>query len=124
MATKSSGTSKFPQTLVDYLKEAKPVFRNEFDVIALTFHFVMKKMGFRCYGCGESNDVSQDLLLLPTGWNSSVDSYSFRYRHPQSSMTFLIKGITLGEKLLVHGLALEDNHTRSVEIEAKKICKF
>lgn len=133
MNSKTNNQSNQFTNVVDFLKEGKPNLRNPFDAVAICLHFAMKKMGFKCLGCGDSNDPSRNVILfdassshfdyvednnlLPNGWNSSLDSYSFRYKHPQSSMTFLIKCITLGDKLLIHGLALEDNHTRSLELE-------
>lgn len=33
--------------------------------------------------------------LIPNNWNQSNDAYALRYRHPQSSMTFLIKSLVV-----------------------------
>lgn len=44
---------------------------------------------------------------LPDEWNAhGPHSYAFRYSHPQSSLTFVIKSLKLGERWIVHGLAI------------------
>ena len=44
---------------------------------------------------------------LPSEWNRTGDSYSFRYKHHQSQFTFLVKGVKVASKLIVHGMAIE-----------------
>lgn len=43
---------------------------------------------------------------LPQSWNASP-AFAFRYKHPQSSLTFLIKAVQMADKLIVHGMAVE-----------------
>lgn len=44
---------------------------------------------------------------LPQDWNAAGDMFSFRYKHPQSAFIFLLKGVKVGDKLIVHGMAIE-----------------
>jgi hypothetical protein len=105
------------EDIVAAFDEQKPQLRNGFDGISLVLHFVMRKMGFTFLGCGENNDENANKqVIAPEGWNNSTDSYSFRYRHPKSSMTFIIKNLVMGNKFLIHGLGIEDGNIHSFEI--------
>jgi hypothetical protein len=54
------------------------------------------------------NLVSTDQTELPPQWNDhGPHAYTFQYTHPQSSLTFMLKGVTLADKFIVHGLAIE-----------------
>ncbi|CAG8510115.1 5070_t:CDS:2 [Paraglomus brasilianum] len=93
------------------------------DVLAILFHTIMLAVDFRFIGLGEDGTIAssteeQDTIpRLPKEWNANgPDSYAFRYKHPQSSLMFLIKSIRLAGKFLVHGLAIEDNKTSTLEV--------
>ncbi|KAJ3343519.1 hypothetical protein HDU93_008178 [Gonapodya sp. JEL0774] len=53
--------------------------------------------------------------LLPQ-WNASQDAYAFRYKHERSAFTFLIKILKMASKLIINGLAPEDNKLRTLTI--------
>jgi len=77
--------------------------------------------GFRCVGLSESepNQENSDTSgsgVPPNGWNRNFDVYSFKYKHSQSSMNFLLKCVTLGDRLLVHALAIEDKQPHGLEL--------
>jgi len=76
----------------------------------------MECHGFKLVGLGESSNQVED-KTLPEEWNKNIDAYSFRYRHSQSSMTFLLKALRLGTKLLVHALALEQNEILQMDLD-------
>ncbi|KAG9288725.1 hypothetical protein G9A89_004344 [Geosiphon pyriformis] len=90
------------------------------DALAAAFHAIMLAVDFRFVGLGEDGTIgsSQDTLVpLPPDWNANgPDSYSFRYKHPQSALTFLIKSMRLSNKFLIHGMGIEDNKTFSLEV--------
>jgi len=118
-----NSTSKVPvapnlktEDFIKHLKENKPKFRQSFDALSILLHAIMKEMGFRFVGCRESNDETISGQFVTPDWNKSNDSFCFRYKHPQSSMTFVIKSLVLGDKLLVHGIAEEDKNIRSIEL--------
>lgn len=87
--------------------------RNAFDRAALVVHSVMLEHGFVCTGVSESSgqplvaaqtDGSISMQILPPGWNSSADSYSFSYMHPArgSAEAFSLKSLVIGSSLAVH----------------------
>jgi len=107
--------------ILNTLNTTKPEFRNEFDAVVAVLHLSMKELGFRCIGLAESTSNSNvdESQSLPTGWNQSNDAFCFVYKHPQSSLTFIVKSLVLGDKLLVHGVAKEDNRICSLELSVK-----
>jgi len=113
-------------SVIQTLKDTKPALLNEFDAIVVVLHCVMRELGFRCVGLSESKPESNNNAEapIPEGWNaSSGDSYSFRYKHNQSSMTFILKVLVMNDKLLVHGLAKEDNKIQTLELSVKDFIK-
>eukprot|EP01119_Soliformovum_irregulare_P005992 TRINITY_DN17734_c0_g1_i1.p1 TRINITY_DN17734_c0_g1~~TRINITY_DN17734_c0_g1_i1.p1 ORF type:complete len:316 (+),score=46.39 TRINITY_DN17734_c0_g1_i1:75-1022(+) len=97
------------------LKDAKVPLRSKFDGLVLFLHNIMKLLDFRCVGCGDQTDDSAD-VIAPAGWNSSSDSWSFKYRHPRSTMTFVLKCLQMGDQILVHALAIEVNEVHSLQL--------
>ncbi|KND03978.1 hypothetical protein, variant [Spizellomyces punctatus DAOM BR117] len=96
------------------------------DLTMSFFHAAMLNLGFRFLGLGESrvDNESQDLerteavqTPLPADWNAMGDMYSFRYKHAQSAFTFLLKGVKIGNRLVVHGMAIEDGKLHTLELE-------
>ncbi|CAB4374360.1 unnamed protein product [Rhizophagus irregularis] len=98
------------------------------DALAALFHSIMQAVGFRLVGLGEEDNSEEDnkitnrdtegnVVGLPKGWNAhGPNSYAFRYKHPQSSFTFLIKCMRLSNKFIVHGMGIEDNRTVTFEV--------
>ncbi|ORX97921.1 hypothetical protein K493DRAFT_313873 [Basidiobolus meristosporus CBS 931.73] len=76
----------------------------------------MISLGFSFSGLGDSGKVDSGETKLPVGWNSS-DCYSFRYTHPQSQLTFLVKSVHIGNKLVVHGSTKENDKIESFEVD-------
>jgi len=105
------------QTILSILADKRPQFRNGFDAISLVLHIVMRKLGFTFAGCGEANDESDpDAVIPPAAWNQSADSFCFRYKHPRSSSTFVIKNLVMGETLLVNGMVTEEKNIYNFEV--------
>jgi len=110
-------------SVIQTLTEVKPQLRNEFDAAVVALHLTMRELGFRTTGLAElstNNNNDIDTKPIPYGWNQSADSYSFQYKHTQSSMTFLVKYLVMNDKLLIHGIAKEDNKICSLEVSAKE----
>jgi proteasome inhibitor subunit 1 (PI31) len=64
-----------------------------------------------------TRDSEGNVVGLPKGWSAQgPNSYSFKYKHPQSSFTFLIKCMRLSNKFLIHGIGVEDNKTVTLEV--------
>ena len=96
--------------------------RSPHDALALLVHTILTKLSFRLTSLSDdpSNTTTQSFTnnQLPSNWNASgPGSYTFRYAHEQSSLTFLVKVISLGARLLIHATALESNRTESYEVE-------
>ncbi|RHZ47861.1 hypothetical protein Glove_566g16 [Diversispora epigaea] len=101
------------------------LLRSGQDALAALFHSIMLNLGFRLIGLDEDDtfgdninrDSEGNILGLPENWNlHEPNSYSFRYKHPQSSFTFLVKCIRLANKFLIHGMGIEDNKTTTFEL--------
>ncbi|KAF1814224.1 hypothetical protein P152DRAFT_392602 [Eremomyces bilateralis CBS 781.70] len=98
--------------------QASPQLKGPVDAIALAVHAAMIAVGFRLLGLGEDHQIeassdSQETQPLPEQWNAS-SAHAFRYAHPQSSLEFLIKVNRIGSKVVILGLAVED----------EKVCQF
>lgn len=121
----SSSQPLTPSGVVTPFQDQKPKLRNGFDALSLIFHLVMKNSGFKFLGCGDDYNVENANKdeLAPEGWNKSDDAYSFKYKHPRSSMTYVIKSLVMGQKLLVHGLGLEDGTIHNIEISVNDYVK-
>ena len=105
-------------------KSSPPQLHNAFDAIALAAHASMLSVGFRLIGLGEDHriEASSDPSApqpLPSEWNSSSGSYSFRYAHGQSSMEFLLKISRMANKAIIIGMGMGDDKTCSFDIIAR-----
>jgi len=109
-------------SILQKLSQNKPNIRNSYDAIAIVLHCFMKE-SFLCVGCGDNDDESEKSMFVPSNWASSDDSYTFRYKYKnpvRNNKTFLLKIVVLGDKLLVHGLILEDQSINlTLEINVK-----
>jgi len=88
------------------------------DGIAALLHTVMTLVGCRLVGLDDSSSETQhENNIFPGEWKRhSPDSYGFKYRHEQSSLVFFLKLVKLSKRLVIHGIALEDDKTYTLEI--------
>ncbi|KAJ1309054.1 hypothetical protein OPQ81_004733 [Rhizoctonia solani] len=92
------------------------------DALAVLLHSAMTALGFRLVAIDEDAPASEPEAgatpgLLPEGWNrKGPDVYTFKYKHEQSSFTFLLKLVRMSGKMIVHGIAVEDDKTKTFEI--------
>lgn len=90
------------------------------DGLSALLHTILTRLDFRLIGLGEDHRLDQQgdddqnqsanktKNQLPEDWNSKgPDTYSFRYRHDQSSLEFIIKTVKLAARVVVHGIAVE-----------------
>ncbi|KAI8818960.1 PI31 proteasome regulator N-terminal-domain-containing protein [Fimicolochytrium jonesii] len=122
-----------PKALLRTLIEALPQTGGKFtmkspaDLTVALFHAAMSRYGFRFIGVGEERkdhadypDTDQASVVvrsLPSDWNATGDMFSFRYKHSQSSLTFLLKCVKVGKnKLIVHGMGIEDEKLHTIEL--------
>ena len=91
------------------------------DALALLSHALLTRLSFRLTSISEATAAPVESFVenvLPAAWNSAGPaSYTFRYAHEQSSLTFLVKVVPLGVRVLIHATALESNRTESYEVE-------
>ncbi|CAE6522572.1 unnamed protein product [Rhizoctonia solani] len=92
------------------------------DAVAILLHSAMTALGFRLVAIDEDAPAREPETgaapgLLPEGWNrKSPDVYTFKYKHAQSSFTFLLKLVKMSGKMIIHGIAIEDDKTKTFEI--------
>jgi len=109
----------FHLQLIQEIEQAKPTLSRPEDAIVLLLHLSLKRLQFRCVGTSESSrDESVTGAFAPEGWNKSEDAYVLTYKHPKSSMHFVLKCLKMGGNLLINGIALEDNKIHSMEIDS------
>ncbi|QRW01902.1 hypothetical protein RhiLY_00899 [Ceratobasidium sp. AG-Ba] len=95
------------------------------DALAVLLHTAMTALSFRLVATDESSPAQEPQSdatpgQLPEGWNNKgPDVYTFRYKHQQSSFTFLLKLVKLSGRVIVHGIAVEDDKTKTFEINTQ-----
>jgi len=105
-------------------KDASPQLKNPYDAVALAVHAGMLSVGFRLVGLGEDHKIEPPSdpaqpPTLPKEWNATKGSYAFRYAHSQSSMEFLLKVNSMGNKAVVMGLGMGDDKTCSFDVRVQ-----
>lgn len=87
------------------------------EALSLIVHCIMKQLTFRFVGCGDTANEQESQKFISDDWNKSTDCHSFLYKHKQSSMTYSIKILKLGTKLLINGIALQQNSIFNIEVD-------
>lgn len=76
------------------------------DAIAAFVHSIMSTLAFRLIAINESS--VQSATVLPAEWNkNSPGHYSFKYKHDQSSLEFVLNIAKLGRRTLINAIAVE-----------------
>jgi proteasome inhibitor subunit 1 (PI31) len=77
------------------------------DALAALLHTILSVLEFRLVSVDDASAFNEyPNNVLPTSWNSNGPShYTFKYRHSQSSLEFVLKVTKLGDRTLFHGLA-------------------
>eukprot|EP00919_Chromeraceae_sp_WS-2016_P018282 GHVR01043463.1.p2 GENE.GHVR01043463.1~~GHVR01043463.1.p2 ORF type:complete len:196 (-),score=60.38 GHVR01043463.1:2099-2686(-) len=93
------------------ISAAQGQVKNETDVLALALHYLYIDNGFinvdynagACPNFKQQSDGSICLEVVPAGWNSNPDVFSFTYTHPLSpSSVFFMKAVLMGNRLAVN----------------------
>ena len=97
--------SALVSSLPNYLPASKTLNSPQ-DALAALIHDIMSTLGFRLTGIDDSSSSnSYEGNVLPEEWNKNgPGSYTFRYRHEQSSLEFLLKLIKLGSRTLIFSI--------------------
>ncbi|KAJ7667871.1 PI31 proteasome regulator N-terminal-domain-containing protein [Mycena polygramma] len=99
------------------LPSSKKTLSSSQDGIAALLHAAMTSLSFRLIGIDESSPATSALTVLPEDWNKNGPShYTFRYRHDQSSLEFVVKVSKLGGRTLINAIALESDKASSLDI--------
>ena len=102
-----------PSAILSLLPSLLPLssktLRSAQDGIAALLHTALSAVGFRLIAVDESAAANALLEnILPNGWNQhGPGHYTFRYRHEQSSLEFVVKIVKLGSRTLVNAIAVE-----------------
>ncbi|KDN37316.1 hypothetical protein K437DRAFT_259824 [Tilletiaria anomala UBC 951] len=99
--------------------------RNPQDGLAAMAHTIMTRLDFRLINLGESHrvtpsspDSSTVANRLPNGWSrGSPDTFTFGYKHEQSSLEFIVKVIKMANRTLFNATAVEDSKTATYELQ-------
>ncbi|KAH9943323.1 PI31 proteasome regulator N-terminal-domain-containing protein [Epithele typhae] len=104
--------------LPNVLPSAKKSLQSPHDAIAALVHTVFTILAFRLVGIDESGLVHTfEGNVLPDEWNQhGPGNYTFRYRHEQSSLEFLVKVAKLGSRTLVNSIAIESDKAATLDI--------
>ncbi|KAF9514158.1 hypothetical protein BS47DRAFT_1372370 [Hydnum rufescens UP504] len=105
-------------TIPTLLPEGDKQLGHPQDAIAALLHAVMSILGFRLVGLDDSSsDVVYEKNVLPAEWKkTSPELYALRYKHDQSSLIFLLKIVKLSKRLVIHGIALGDDKTTTLDV--------
>lgn len=97
-----------PSAILDLLPSLLPEDKNiasPEDAIAALVHSALTTLAFRLVAIDQVLSKSN---VLPVEWNKNGPShYSFKYKHEQSSLEFLLNVSKLGTRTLVNAIALE-----------------
>jgi hypothetical protein len=100
------------------LPPSKKTFQYSNDAIAALLHAAMAALSFRLVAVDEFSPPSTDPNnVLPLDWNKNAPGfYTFKYKHNQSSLEFLVKIVSLGRRTLVNAIALENDKVSTLDI--------
>ncbi|OCH90695.1 hypothetical protein OBBRIDRAFT_754456 [Obba rivulosa] len=111
-----------PSALIHALPNVLPPTKKRLeypqDAIAALVHTALVALGFRLIAVDESSPARSILnSVLPDEWNQhGPGHYTFRYRHEQSSLEFLVKIVKLGSRTMINSIAVESDKTATLDI--------
>eukprot|EP01128_Nolandella_sp_AFSM9_P001730 TRINITY_DN1205_c0_g1_i1.p1 TRINITY_DN1205_c0_g1~~TRINITY_DN1205_c0_g1_i1.p1 ORF type:complete len:321 (+),score=63.89 TRINITY_DN1205_c0_g1_i1:192-1154(+) len=110
------GADQYEETIKKVFSSVPKKPSSPHSALFLFVHAFLQHEGFKVVGFGEEGNLLEQKTLTED-WDKSEDAWAFRYRHSQSSMTFLVKGIRLGDQLMLHALAVEQNEPLSLNLK-------
>jgi len=112
-----------PSALLQSLPSLLPLngktLGSQYDAIACLLHTALIALGFRLIAVDDAAPASAVLLdgVLPAEWNNhSPGNYTFRYRHEQSSLEYVVKVAKLGSRTLINAIAVESDKAASLDV--------
>ncbi|KAF9483944.1 hypothetical protein BDN70DRAFT_989929 [Pholiota conissans] len=89
------------------------------DGLAALVHSAFTILAFRLIAVDESSSSTAqfELNVLPAEWNKGGPGhYTFKYKHDQSSLEFVVKLSKLGSRTMINAIALESDKVASLDI--------
>lgn len=111
-----------PSVLIAKLPKLLPTqdktLKSPQDGLAALIHAAMDVLGFRLVGVDDSSSqTSYEGNVLPEGWNAhGPGHYTFRYKHEQSSLEFVLKLAKLGTRFTINAIAVETDKVASLDV--------
>jgi len=105
--------------LPSLLPQAKKILASPEDAISALVHSALTALTFRLVAIDQVSTSlsSAESNVLPVEWNKNGPAYySFKYRHEQSSLEFLINISKLGTRTLINAIALESDNVATLDI--------
>jgi hypothetical protein len=92
-----------------YLPVSSKSLTSSQEALAALVHTVLSTLAFRLIAVDDaSSPRTFDDNVLPDEWNTfGPGSFTFRYRHEQSSLEFLVKVTKLGSRTVINAIAIE-----------------
>lgn len=109
MSTNVLDPSALIQAIPQRLPTNKKRLESPHDGIAVLIHTALVALGFRLIAVDETAPARTFVdNVLPDEWNQHGPShYTFRYKHEQSSLEFVVKVVKLGSRTMINSIALE-----------------
>ncbi|KAH9938545.1 PI31 proteasome regulator N-terminal-domain-containing protein [Fomitopsis serialis] len=106
------------QAIPSKLPPTKKRLESSQDGIAVFLHTALAALGFRLIAVDENTPARTfDNSVLPDDWNAhGPGHYTFRYRHEQSSLEFVVKVLKLGSRTMINSIALESDKAATLDI--------
>ncbi|KAI1796258.1 PI31 proteasome regulator N-terminal-domain-containing protein [Ganoderma leucocontextum] len=104
--------------LPNLLPTGKKSLESQQDAIAALVHTALTTLTFRLAGVDETGPSHTfENNVLPEEWNQhGPGNYTFKYKHEQSSLEFLVKVVKLGSRTLINSIAIQTSNTVSLDI--------
>ncbi|THH13274.1 hypothetical protein EW146_g6926 [Bondarzewia mesenterica] len=111
-----------PSALISALPTLLPINKKRietpYDAVSALLHTALIALGFRLIAVDDTSPAVVNLSgAFPDAWNlHGPGHYTFRYRHEQSSLEFVIKIAKLGSRTLVNAIAVESDKAATLDI--------
>ncbi|KIK95501.1 hypothetical protein PAXRUDRAFT_11405 [Paxillus rubicundulus Ve08.2h10] len=118
MATNILEPAALTTRLAAQLPASNKTLKSPNDALAALVHAILSTLAFRLIAIDDTSPPrSFPSNVLPSDWNTreSVD-YTFRYRHEQSTLEFLVKIIKLGQRTLTTAIAVESDKSAHLDV--------
>ncbi|PPQ99029.1 hypothetical protein CVT24_003589 [Panaeolus cyanescens] len=110
--------SALVSTLPTLLSSTSKTLQSQQDALAALIHTAFTVLAFRLVAIDDAATSSiPEGNVLPDGWNKNgPGSYTFKYRHDQSSLEFVIKVSKLGSRTVINAIALESDKVATLDV--------